>query len=447
MKTRLKEFKQHMVRNANEEENYACSSLVFGSMLKEINYHIDYLETIQFKPVHKERMLANFTKFKMELLEYQKQYGFQLQKKTLEKMTAKFKQMREKSKKTAHKLKKKTKKNKELEAKIKSLEEHGTENQGSEQQISLSSSLVIKLHLVGSPEMVRCISFDDGYTSYGQLHEKIRDVFHIGSNSFTLKYSDSKGEFNNIFTSEDYREAVKVAFVNQLFDVPISVIKVHVEPGIESIDSETKSSSEDESSKGSVSEQEDTEDNKSHSDTSVTDSSLVRIQSDVRWDRPEDAERESIVLRVLPRNDYEELDFGVYHWTIWNWSFQEEALSSKTFVVGGYKWSIKIHPKGDSKEAGNSISIYLELADNVPEQIDVYVENVFMISNPNDATNYYDKTMDYDVYGKHKSLGYSDFYPFENLDKLHKGKGPFVVNNRIVVSACVRVVKDPNMNN
>ncbi|KAG0167956.1 hypothetical protein DFQ29_000181 [Apophysomyces sp. BC1021] len=381
MKTRLKEFKQHMVRNANEEENYACSSLVFGSMLKEINYHIDYLETIQFKPVHKERMLANFTKFKMELLEYQKQYGFQLQKKTLEKMTAKFKQMREKSKKTAHKLKKKTKKNKELEAKIKSLEEHGTENQGSEQQISLSSSLVIKLHLVGSPEMVRCISFDDGYTSYGQLHEK------------------------------------------------------------------TKSSSEDESSKGSVSEQEDTEDNKSHSDTSVTDSSLVRIQSDVRWDRPEDAERESIVLRVLPRNDYEELDFGVYHWTIWNWSFQEEALSSKTFVVGGYKWSIKIHPKGDSKEAGNSISIYLELADNVPEQIDVYVENVFMISNPNDATNYYDKTMDYDVYGKHKSLGYSDFYPFENLDKLHKGKGPFVVNNRIVVSACVRVVKDPNMNN
>ncbi|KAG0184838.1 hypothetical protein DFQ28_010357 [Apophysomyces sp. BC1034] len=330
MKTRLKEFKQHMVRNANEEENYACSSLVFGSMLKEINYHIDYLETIQFKPVHKERMLANFTKFKMELLEYQKQYGFQLQKKTLEKMTAKFKQMREKSKKTAHKLKKKTKKNKELEAKIKSLEEHGTENQGSEQQISLSSSLVIKLHLVGSPEMVRCISFDDGYTSYGQLHEK------------------------------------------------------------------TKSSSEDESSKGSVSEQEDTEDNKSHSDTSVTDSSLVRIQSDVRWDRPEDAERESIVLRVLPRNDYEELDFGVYHWTIWNWSFQEEALSSKTFVVGGYKCrSIKIHPKGDSKEAGNSISIYLELADNVPEQIDVYVENVFMISNPNDATNYYDKTSKY----------------------------------------------------
>ncbi|KAG0168947.1 hypothetical protein DFQ28_011382 [Apophysomyces sp. BC1034] len=341
MRMRLEEFKKHIASNANEEENYARSTLMFGSMMKEINYHIDYLETIQFIPADKEKVFANFIEFKMGLLEYQNELSLHLQTKRFLKMAENLKKMTEKSKKTTHKLKEKTRECKELKAAMKSLEKRDVESQD-EQRISLTSSLAIKAHLSGSPDMVSCISFDGGYTSYGQLREKIRDVFRLESHTFILKYATSAGEFNQLHTSDDYKEAIRFAFRNQFFDVPVNVIKVYIETGIESIDFEAESS-DDESNKGNVSEEDRIEDNGSHSEISVPDFPLAHIQSDVRWDRPDYAQ----------------------------------------------------------------VSCY--------------------------------------VYGKTKSRGYRAFYSIENLKRSHKGKGPFVVDDRCVVSAYVRVVEGPNM--
>ncbi|KAG0183691.1 hypothetical protein DFQ28_001244, partial [Apophysomyces sp. BC1034] len=288
MQIRLKEFKNYIASNANEEENYAHSTLIFARN----QLHLDYLGTIQFILADKEKVLSNFTNFKMELLEYQNEFFLHLQIKRLEKMaesfkktTENFKEMTEKSKETTYKLKEKTRKCKELKATIESLERYNVESQY-EQRIFLSESLAVKAHLSGSPETVSCISFEGGYTSYGQLREKIRDVFRLESHTFTLKYAVSDGEFNQLHTSDDYKEAIRLAFKNQLFDVPVSVIKVHIDTGTENIDFEAESS-DDESNKGNVSEEDHIEDNGSYSEISVPDFPLVRIQSDVRWEKPD----------------------------------------------------------------------------------------------------------------------------------------------------------------
>ncbi|KAG0172028.1 hypothetical protein DFQ30_011317 [Apophysomyces sp. BC1015] len=436
MKTRLTELKQYISSDANEEKNYACGTMILGSLMKEINYHIDYLETTQDTPVNDIKVLINFTKFKMELSEYQNEYAFQLQTKRLEKMTEKFDKM-------TQKFEEKTNECKELKAKIKSLENFNVESQNDRQRISLSSVLVVKAHWTGSLEEPRFISFDDGYTNYDQL----RDVFCLEPDSFTLKYVVSDGESKQMCTSDDYKEAVKATIANQLFDVPISVIKLHIETSTENTDSAPESSSEAKSTKDNVSGEEYDEHNDSCSEVSIPDSPPVRIQQDVTWDRPEDVQRDNMALDLLPRSKHEELDSGAYHWTIRDWSSLDGAVYSDTFDVGGYKWRIKIYPKNDISTDDKFISIYLVLDDNILGGTRVHTEWVFTISSPKDATNYHNSHLRHYTFCKRKGWGLKEFYSIKNLRQLHNGKGPFVIDDQCVVSAYVRVVKDLNTDN
>ncbi|KAG0162767.1 hypothetical protein DFQ29_003708, partial [Apophysomyces sp. BC1021] len=170
-------------------------------------------------------------------------------------MTEKFEKMTEKFDKMTQKFEDKTKECKEMKAKIKYLEKHSVESQDDGQRISLSSVLVVKVHWTGSLETPRFISFDGGYTDYNQLREKIGDVFCLEPDSFTLKHAVSASEFNQLHTSDDYREAIKVASIDQLFDVSVSIIKVHIETSTENMDSEPESSSEVKSIEDNVSKE------------------------------------------------------------------------------------------------------------------------------------------------------------------------------------------------
>ncbi|KAG0190624.1 hypothetical protein DFQ28_001794, partial [Apophysomyces sp. BC1034] len=173
---------------------------------------------------------------------------------------------------------------------------------------------------------------------YNQLREKIGDVFCLEPDSFTLKHAVSASEFNQLHTSDDYREAIKVASIDQLFDVSVSIIKVHIETSTENMDSEPESSSEVKSIEDNVSKEEYDEDNDSYSEVSIPDSPPVRIQPDVTWDRPEDVQRDSMALDLLPPSKNEELGSGAYHWTIRDWSSLDGATQSDTFDAGGYEW-------------------------------------------------------------------------------------------------------------
>ncbi|KAG0174396.1 hypothetical protein DFQ28_011383 [Apophysomyces sp. BC1034] len=325
LRKRLKEFKQQIDNNADLGEYYMCKTMILGSMVKEINYHISYIKAIPLNIlVEKEKILREFAGFKEKILEYQNEYLFQLQNETLEEM--------------AQKLEKKVLAYNILKIKMESMEKWDTENQGDEQIISLSSSLVVKARLSGPSEAARYITFDDDYTSYDQLREKLLDTFHLRPHSFTLKYAVAKGELNQLCTSDDYKEAIRIAVESQPSDIPVNVIEVHIQTDTKNIDSEIQSSSEDESIKGCILEEDHGEDNDSCSEVSAPKFHLVRIKSDAKWDKFEDAQRDNMALELLPQGNDEELDFGAYHWTILNWGSLEGEIKSGAFDVGGYRW-------------------------------------------------------------------------------------------------------------
>ncbi|KAG0165942.1 hypothetical protein DFQ30_007763 [Apophysomyces sp. BC1015] len=299
--------------------------MILESMVKEINYHISFLKTYPTDLIaEKEQKLIQFAGFKEKLLECQNEYLFELQNEKLEEMT--------------QKLEKKVLAYKTLRIKMESTGRWGAEKQVDEQIIHLSSSLVVKARLSGSSETVRYITFDDEYTSYDQLREKLLDTFRLRPHNFTLKYAVVKGEFNQLCTSNDYTEAIRIAVESQPSDIPVNVIEVHIQTDTDNIDSEIQSSSKDESIRGSILEEDHGEDGDSCSEVSTPKFHLARIKSDAKWDKFEDPQRDNMALELLPQGNDEELDFGAYHWSILNWCSLEGMIKSEIFDVGGYRW-------------------------------------------------------------------------------------------------------------
>ena len=61
----------------------------------------------------------------------------------------------------------------------------------------------------------------------------------------------------------------------------------------------------------------------------------------------------------------ESKDEGSFTWVINNFEeIQDEKLYSEDFTIGGYKWRLKIYPKGDYTGKGTHVSLYLYVADS-----------------------------------------------------------------------------------
>ncbi|KAG0179867.1 hypothetical protein DFQ29_001558 [Apophysomyces sp. BC1021] len=222
----------------------------------------------------------------------------------------------------------------DLREKLNSMKLNGGKNQDDEQNIPLAASLVVKAYLTGCREETRCVLFDEGYTSYSQLREKIQDIFRLKSNNFELKCSDSEVGFKEISTSDQYKEAIKSSFDLEPFDIPINVMKIHIQKDIDSDDSETESlSGTKDNGENSISEKKGVVDN----DISMPDSPVVSINSDAKWDRVEKEDTHPLdiyALEALPLGNHEQPAFGSYHWTICNWESLDGRMLSETFSIG-----------------------------------------------------------------------------------------------------------------
>ncbi|XP_023644184.1 LOW QUALITY PROTEIN: MATH domain and coiled-coil domain-containing protein At3g58410 [Capsella rubella] len=75
------------------------------------------------------------------------------------------------------------------------------------------------------------------------------------------------------------------------------------------------------------------------------------------------------VLVAPPLTNWEIISFdekipNKFSWTLENLSkLKETVYTSKSFQLGGRKWILKLHPKGDSISDGKHLSLYLHLAD------------------------------------------------------------------------------------
>ena len=61
----------------------------------------------------------------------------------------------------------------------------------------------------------------------------------------------------------------------------------------------------------------------------------------------------------------ESKDEGSFTWVINKFKeIKDEELYSEDFTIGGYKWRLKIFPKGKSKGKGTHVSLYLHVVDS-----------------------------------------------------------------------------------
>ncbi|KAI8347676.1 hypothetical protein BD560DRAFT_493139 [Blakeslea trispora] len=149
---------------------------------------------------------------------------------------------------------------------------------------------------------------------------------------------------------------------------------------------------------------------------------------------------------IFPENSELETESeGSYRWHIKDWKSLETRSHSPVFYINGFPWRILLFPKGNNQK--KAISIYLEVAspeeNGIEENWHTCAQFALAISHPEDPTNYCSNNANHRFSQEEIDWGFTRFHDIEDLgQKNAAGKGPFLINNEIVISAFVRVVKD-----
>ncbi|KAI7906203.1 uncharacterized protein BX663DRAFT_499233 [Cokeromyces recurvatus] len=153
-----------------------------------------------------------------------------------------------------------------------------------------------------------------------------------------------------------------------------------------------------------------------------------------------------VFKNILPENNDLETEVeGAYHWHIKDWKALKNKSHSPIFHLNGFPWRILLFPRGNSQT--KSLSVYLEIANpkehGIPDDWHVCAQFTLAISNPEDPTIYFTNSANHRFTAEEVDWGFTRFYDIEELEQCTvTGKGPFMVNNEMIVSVFVRVVKD-----
>ncbi|XP_071685494.1 MATH domain and coiled-coil domain-containing protein At3g58370-like [Lolium perenne] len=130
---------------------------------------------------------------------------------------------------------------------------------------------------------------------------------------------------------------------------------------------------------------------------------------------------------------------GTYTWNMTD--FLDLALKpsvlSPGFEVGGYKWHIKMYPRGNEVST-RSMSLYLYLQDELPRESGPMIELTLTILNQiyvGECYNY--KLQGRFVFASMTSYGWSNFIPHKTL----KSKsGGYLVGSNCIVKADISII-------
>jgi len=143
----------------------------------------------------------------------------------------------------------------------------------------------------------------------------------------------------------------------------------------------------------------------------------------------------------------EEADFQVCHWSIPSWHALDKRITGPEFECGGHRWRILLFPFGNSNgQPYDMVSVYLDYADNkdTPEGWHACAQFALVISNPNDPTLFSTSQAHHRFTAEEMDWGFTRFNEFRKLAvPLDKRTRPIIEDDKAVVSAYVRVLKDP----
>ncbi|XP_050211201.1 MATH domain and coiled-coil domain-containing protein At2g05420-like [Mercurialis annua] len=136
---------------------------------------------------------------------------------------------------------------------------------------------------------------------------------------------------------------------------------------------------------------------------------------------------------------------NMYTWTINKFSgLNSLDNKSEAFAIGGLNWTITVYPKGDSREIGKSLSIYLNLRDHSIFELGrkLYAEFVFRVKNQLKGKHHEHEGHSVFESSATTSWGFSKFMSLNDLNDKKKG---FMHNNTLTVELEIQamtVLKD-----
>ncbi|KAG0340189.1 hypothetical protein BG004_006523 [Podila humilis] len=155
---------------------------------------------------------------------------------------------------------------------------------------------------------------------------------------------------------------------------------------------------------------------------------------------------EWMTAKLIPKMpDLEEAACETFQWDITDWAALKSRVTGPEFEIGGYKWRILLFPQGNNDK--DHCAIYLDSAEPNNAQDPnwhVCAHFAILMSNPGDPTVYIPHTANHRFTAAEADWGFSRFHELRKLETPidHRGVPP-IENGRTVITAYVRVYKDP----
>lgn len=166
-------------------------------------------------------------------------------------------------------------------------------------------------------------------------------------------------------------------------------------------------------------------------------------EEEVEQTAPSADDYSAMTARLLPADEYEEIEVGHFTWEISGYRTLDKKVYSPTFTVGGHPWQILLFPYGN--QHGDHVSMYLETGYPKDREDDwsVCAQFAIVMHNPNSPTTYYEhSTANHRFDKQDRDWGFLRYYPLRPLFSGMDGNRALVEDEKVKITAYVRVVRD-----
>jgi hypothetical protein len=145
-------------------------------------------------------------------------------------------------------------------------------------------------------------------------------------------------------------------------------------------------------------------------------------------------------------NDNEEdiIEEGYYEWLIKDWDDLENIVYSPEFMIGEYKWKIKLYPNGNDKvKERDYVSLFLENLDTIYNNFsNTFAKFVLSFRNINDYSGFTEHSIPslFHFNKTNNSLGFRHFIKKSDLyEKNEKSGRPLIEDGKIIVGVYINI--------
>ncbi|KAI9251972.1 hypothetical protein BY458DRAFT_523498 [Sporodiniella umbellata] len=146
----------------------------------------------------------------------------------------------------------------------------------------------------------------------------------------------------------------------------------------------------------------------------------------------------------MPYTEEEVLGTFCHNWKITNWSSLEERVHGPVFETEDLKWSLLLYPKGNNHNDVVSAYLTLNTLNETEKDLHVCAQFLMLISSPEDPTVFVHHAAQHRFQKYDSNWGFPNLISHKDLAESVDNKLPFLVDDTVVFTVIVRLIKDLN---